>query len=63
MKMLSLNRKGKDLVNVNNETKNQSQENDGIKPNIWRASKPCQQNLTKTKSQGQKIQQQSHSIK
>ena len=61
--MLSLNRKGKDLVNVNDETKNQRRENDGINPNLWRASKPRQQKLTKTESQGQKIQQQSYSIK
>ena len=63
MKMLSLNRKGKDLVNVSDETKNQRRENDKIKPNLWRASKPLQQKSTKTESQGQKIQQQSYSIK
>ena len=47
MKMLSLNRKGKYLVNVSDKTKNQRRENDKIEPNLWRASKPLQKKVNK----------------
>ena len=60
MKMLSLNCKGKDLINTSDETKNQRRENDRSNP-TYEGS--LQQKSTKTESQRQNIQQQSYSIK